>query len=170
MKVYCFPQNKSSALQLSTQMWSGCRSSSQKPVSDQCYMTLPRLSQLICLHLCKYPDSQTEQLNFPVSYLGYLRGHTWAGHRGWFGSTCTMSVASGHTPPLLLPPLLFWSGDALGWAWALPATPWIPQLAPSASHFIHGVTHSWWLGFLSAEKTDNKMLFPLKGNIFKEFK
>lgn len=39
MKVNCFPQNKSPALQLGTQIWWGCRSSNQKPVSDQGYVT-----------------------------------------------------------------------------------------------------------------------------------
>lgn len=166
VKVNCFPQNKSPSLQLGAQMWPDCRSSNQKPVSDQGYTTLPGPSQLICLHLCKYPGSQMEQLNFPVSYQGCLRGHTRAGHTGWFGSTCTTSVVPGHTTitpscaALLIRRCL---GLGLG--------PSSNNLNPTPGTCSQPL-HTWCYSFLGAElfisrKIGQKMSFPFKSNIFK---
>lgn len=164
VKVNCFPQNKSPALQLDTQMWSDWRSSNQKPVSDQGYMTLPRLSQLICWHLCKYPRSQMEQLPSVLSGLSQSAHTSWtqgsllalAQHQ-WYQGTHTITPSSA---ALLIRRCL---GLGLGSS--------SNTLNPTPGTCSQPL-HTWCYSFLAAElfisrKVGQKMSFPFKSNIFK---
>lgn len=110
-------RNKSPALQLSTQIWSGCRSSNQKPVSHLGSTSLPRQAQFICFAALQTSRCIGGATQLPSPLSGCLTGHARVGARSVVWQRLH-SIAAAGAPTTITPgAAVLWTGRCLGLCW-----------------------------------------------------